>query len=310
MKSISKQIYEACQYLENHPDKSLTFVADLFKIDRHTLASRIKTYQDFTFFYENKYYCIPLEEQEPVKYFVENLNCSLTEVAQKFKIKCDTIKRRMAVMGYTYFQRYSNKFNRSAFKIVNTEEQAYWLGFFLADGYINEERNFLSVKLGEKDYNHLKKLAKFFKCENEDMIKEEDYENRTNPCYSICFNSKELVSDLKKYNLFQKKSGKEKPFLFENEILYKAYLRGMIDGDGHVENGYFKYVGSLESCEFVKEYFSKFYSFKENCRYIYPYGIIYSFEVRSVKVNEILKDIYLNSSIYLDRKYKEVLSFK
>lgn len=39
------------------------------------------------------------------------------------------------------------------------------------------------------------------------------------------------------------------------------------------------------------------------------HGNIYSFELRNKKVNEIIKDIYNNASIYLNRKYQTVQKF-
>ena len=91
-----------------------------------------------------------------------------------------------------------------------------------------------------------------------------------------------------------------------NENLVLAYLRGIIDGDGHIESGYFKLVGSKEVCQYVKEVFSQWYDFKSDKKYIYEYGTIYSFEIRSKNVNNILKRIYQDATIYLDRKYEIV----
>lgn len=43
-------------------------------------------------------------------------------------------------MGYDNSRRYQRNFNRNAFDKIETEADAYWLGFILADGYINEDR--------------------------------------------------------------------------------------------------------------------------------------------------------------------------
>ena len=132
---------------------------------------------------------------------------------------------------------------------------------------------------------------------------------KNNICSFVEFDSKELIQDLKLYNLYQGKSGNEQPINMPNEQMELAYLRGMIDGDGHVENGYFKYVGSLKSCQYIKNKFSKWYDFKNENKYIYKHGTIFSFEIRSKQVNEILKKIYNNATIYLDRKYQTVQNF-
>lgn len=146
--------------------------------------------------------------------------------------------------------------------------------------------------------------------ENEHIIKYETggAYTKDNLCASIEFHSKELITDLKQYKLFQKKSGKEQPIDMPNELLQLAYLRGMIDGDGHIENGYFKYVGSLQSCEYIKNKISKYYNFNPNNKYIYPKETIYSLEIRNKDINSVIKKIY-NGNIYLDRKYEIVQKF-
>lgn len=302
MKAITKSIYDACEYYENNPQESITKIADMFGVDRHTITNRFLNYKNFTYLKDDKYYWITEKEKEPVLFFIENEEISLISVAKKFGVKPDTIKRRMEVMGYSYNPRYKRQYNRSIFNQIETEEQAYWLGFFLADGYINEERKFLSVKLGAIDKKHLEKLAIFFGDKIESVKPD-------NNCYFIQFSSSELVQDLLKYNLHQNKSMQEIPYVFNNKKLEIAYIRGMIDGDGHVEDGYFKYVGSLASCEYMKNFFGNYYKYNSNCSYIYSHDKIYSFEIRSQKVNQILKTIYSNATVFLDRKYQTIKNF-
>ena len=54
------------------------------------------------------------------------------------------------------------KFNHNFFDVIDTEEKAYWLGFLMADGHINDRANCgalqLHIHLSKKDYNHLKKF--------------------------------------------------------------------------------------------------------------------------------------------------------
>ena len=244
------------------------------------------------------------------QYFIEQ-NEPITKVASQFGTKPDTIKKRMAVMGVDYVNKSLKTYNRLAFKDVNTEEQAYWLGFFLADAYINDNRGVLRVKLSNKDRKHLEKLAIFMQ-DSLTSIKEDiggAYE-RNNICPYLEYNCKTMIEDLHQYNLHAGKSGQEVPYCFNNSTLDAAYLRGMIDGDGHIEDGYFKYVGSKTSCEYVKAWFTQYVDFKEDCSYIYKHGAIYSFELRNKQANLALKELYLNAAIYLDRKYETVLNFK
>lgn len=311
MKKISYNLYSACEYANDNIDESITQIANKFGVDRHSISAHRNDYQNFCYKKDNDCYFLSKEELAPVKYFLENPNISLSAVASQFKTKPDTIKRRMAVIGEEYQTRYKRNFNRSIFHIIDTPEKAYWLGFILADGYINEDRGFLKIKLAEKDRQHLVKFLTFI-GDNEEVIKEETGGAYTldNKCVSIEFDSRELVNDLVQYNLHQNKSGKECPIDMPNEEYTLAYIRGMIDGDGHIEDGYFKYVGSLESCEYLKNIFSQWFPFQEDCKYIYLKETIYSFEIRNKKINNILKKIYDNSTIYLDRKYQVVQKIK
>lgn len=308
MKKISKNLYEACDYVTNNNNNcSYTEIAKKFATDRHSISNHLEDYKSYEYQFNDCYYLITPTEKEPVEYFISNPELSLTDVAKKFKTKTDTIKRRMAVMGIKYQPRNIKQYNRKAFTDISTEEQAYWLGFILADGYINEDRGFLRIKLGEIDTNHLVKFATFMQEPNA-TIKTDigGAYSRNNKCVYLEYSSRDLVNDLKKYGLHQKKSGIEKPYIFNDENLVLAYLRGIIDGDGHIESGYFKLVGSKEVCQYVKEVFSQWYDFKSDKKYIYEYGTIYSFEIRSKNVNNILKRIYQDATIYLDRKYEIV----
>lgn len=307
MISISKQLYDAVIYKENNPDQSLTLIAEKFNVDRHSIAKYDSEYlkKNFKYKYDNKIYYIQPKEKEPVEYFIDHPDLSLAAVAKKFHCKTDTIKRRMVVMGYKYETRYKRKFNRNKFNQVTTPEEAYWLGFLLADGYINEDRGFIKIKLAIKDKEHLYKFANFME-EKDPMLIEETggAYNKSNPCISIEFDSRQLINNLLKYNLHQAKSTKEQPYCFNDNELDSAYIRGMIDGDGHIEENFLKYVGSLESCLYIKNYLEKYIEYNQTAKYIYEYGTIYCFELHRNNIKEILKNIYPKNCIALDRKYK------
>lgn len=48
--------------------------------------------------------------------------------------------------------------NQNFFDDIDTEEKAYWLGFLYADGYNNEKRKEVKIRLAIKDEEHLLKL--------------------------------------------------------------------------------------------------------------------------------------------------------
>ena len=53
------------------------------------------------------------------------------------------------------------EYNRHIFDNIDSAEKAYWLGFIVADGYLNDDKNMLRIKLGDKDKIHLEKFINF-----------------------------------------------------------------------------------------------------------------------------------------------------
>lgn len=64
------------------------------------------------------------------------------------------------------------EYNRHVFDTIDTNEKAYWLGFIIADGYLNDNKNMLRIKLSDKDKRHLEKFIKFLDG-NSSMLKKE-----------------------------------------------------------------------------------------------------------------------------------------
>lgn len=176
-----------------------------------------------------------------------------------------------------------------------------------------KKRGFVQIKVGDIDKNHLIKFANYMQDETQESIKQEfgGAYTKDNTVWTVRYNSRQVVNNLKKFNLFQAKSGKEIPFKIDNPKLKRAYVRGMIDGDGCIRKSYLKYVGSYESCKYIKDYFGEWISYKNDCKYILKnYEKIYSFELRRKSSIDILYKIYANSTIFLDRKYEKVVMLK
>lgn len=79
-------------------------------------------------------------------------------------------------------------YNKNAFNRIETEEDAYWLGFLLADGYVSGGiKPFIQLKLGAKDLEHLKKFVKYLKYDSFNVIKETTggAYSKNNKCYVV-----------------------------------------------------------------------------------------------------------------------------
>lgn len=316
MNIMSEKLYNACEYATkfNSDNLSLSAIADTFKVDRHSLSKHLQDYLKFEYHYQNSYYYISNEEKIPVIAYLNNSTYTFSDIQKIYKIKSDTLKRRLSVMGYDNSRRYQRNFNRNAFDKIETEADAYWLGFILADGYINEDRQFLKIKLGKKDKNHLLKFANYMQEENPKLIEEFGGAiTKDNLCVGIEYDSSTLIENLKKYKLCQAKSGKEIPIYFNDIELTKAYIRGIIDGDGCISPSVkgIKVLGSLATCEYIKDFFGKYYNYQPEKEYIHKYGVIYCFELKNkIALKVIKEELYQNATIYLDRKYKQALNIE
>ena len=99
-------------------------------------------------------------------------------------------------------------YNQTIFNNIDSPEKAYWLGFILADGYINEKKAFMRIKLQECDKNHLDKFVKFIDGDK-GMIKYETHNITYNKQYYVEVNGREFIKSLNNHNIRQGKSSKE-----------------------------------------------------------------------------------------------------
>ena len=117
--------------------------------------------------------------------------------------------------------------NEKIFKKVNTEEQAYWLGFFSGDGNISE--NSINLTLKASDYPHLLKWKKFTKWNGKDY-----YYKKTNS-WRVSFRSTKIKKDLFLFGVTPRKTFTIKfPYNMLNKKLIHHYIRGLFDADGSI----------------------------------------------------------------------------
>lgn len=194
------------------------------------------------------------------------------------------------------------EYNRHIFDKINTPEKAYWLGFIVADGYLNVERRMLRIKLGNKDKHHLEKFILFLNGDNT-MLKSETHNITGNTQWYVSTYSQEIKDALLKLNVEQAKSGKEHiPPI--DKIYYRDFIRGLWDGDGFIREN-LKGIGLVSSYEclcFVQNHFKN----KLNIQplKIYPHYNTFKIEYCSTKnaIPKIISYLYQDNDVALDRK--------
>lgn len=193
-------------------------------------------------------------------------------------------------------------YNRNIFNKIDSEEKAYWLGFIVADGYLNINKHMLRIKLGNRDRSHLIKFIKFIGG-NEEMLKSEIHSETGNENFYVSLYSKEVMNDLLSLGIEQAKSGKEKVCNIDKKY-YRDFIRGLWDGDGFIRENLsgIGLVGSEEVLAFVQNYFNDSLGVKP--LKIYPHCNTFKIEYRSTRkaIPLILNHLYGDKDVALDRK--------
>jgi intein-encoded DNA endonuclease-like protein len=136
------------------------------------------------------------------------------------------IKDELSKIRYTY--------DTDVFQEINSETQAYWLGFISADGCIVNKGNGayrLKITLKESDFEHLIKFNKFLKGDLQLKYKTVYLNSQPYKTVEIVINSSQICKDLINLNITSNKTYTlELPNI--NQDLIPHFLRGFTDGDG------------------------------------------------------------------------------
>ncbi len=252
-------------------------------------------------------------------YYMEMKTSEISKILNRTMSAIELKASRMGLKKYPYTCNYNY------FDEIDTEEKAYWLGFFTADGWINKSKKtnagVAGIELQYGDIGHLKKFNKSISGNYQitdrwrtcSLSKDKDKKNHM--CCIRIFSST-MYNSLSKIGFSNDKSY---DFHIPNiqQDLIKHYIRGYFDGDGC-----FCFTNKSFSISFITASHSlhedllkilEENSIKVNSRvFVNEYGTtmyrpeIYRF---NDKIN-FLDWIYKDSNIYLDRKYKKYLKVK
>jgi hypothetical protein len=227
---------------------------------------------------------------------------SATFIAKQFNLRHPNFIRTLRKEGIEVIpKKYVPTFNYKVFDEIDTEEKAYWLGFLYADGSIQRKGNHVEISLKLSDFDHLEKYKNFL--ESSLMVKKDSFRCRFTVCnehfnYRLinlgCTNNKSLTLKFPDKNIFKSKD------------LIRHFIRGYFDGDGGISyTEKCKSTSILGTFEFLTELLTYLpcqkKTFYRDKRWTgNTFGIQYS-KIDSV---DLLNYLYLDSNIYLDRKYK------
>lgn len=211
------------------------------------------------------------------------------------------------------------------FSNIETEVQAYLLGFYAADGNINEKRKTLRIHLQKQDSElvYLYKDiiapdARTFTVEEHKTTGRNGKEITAHESFGVDIVSSELCNDLVNLGFGYRKSYEKLTMKKIPEDLKVHFIRGYFDGDGTIivwlsrEEGKSDRVrGKFEICAKnndllleIIEFFSK-HNIKINLNYLKRddmYRISISSRSEVIKIFHLLYD---NSNFYLSRKFSK-----
>jgi DNA-binding transcriptional regulator WhiA len=225
------------------------------------------------------------------------------EIAHKYNIHRSTVQKYL-INGGIKLRKKTPEIRVNHFYFSKyTEENCYWAGFILADGYIRQKNRFtLEIKLQKGDVDHLYKFKKSIEYDGR-VIERETY-------YSITISSQQLIKDLaQNFDIFNKKSltcciSDKIPQKFLRE-----YIRGYFDGDGcisYTTMDTISFLGTEKTINFIRNYFYEIVDVRlksKDMPNIILHGNIFTIYYYGKPAFKCLNHLYKNSKMFLDRKY-------
>ena len=200
---------------------------------------------------------------------------------------------------------------------IETEEQAYWFGYIMADGYNHVSGRLLQFTQAEQDKEMVYKLRDFFGHGGICITDNSVHENLQN-LYMLSIYSRELSNNLTSLGCHNKKS-LDMVFPKISDYLFWPFVRGYFDGDGCIysliresDNGLALECPIVCSNSFAIEFIERLNLFDVKCM-VQHLGK--NKLCTTVRINGILNGckfltkMYENSTIHNPRKYQKFLSF-
>ena len=240
-----------------------------------------------------------------LKFYKEN-KITLQYCSKEFSIDRHILSKYFKTKDIVINPNGKQNINSDIFKIIDTEEKAYWLGFLYADGNISDN-NTISLELSTTDKNHLVKFNSFL---NKSLDIRED-KNRVR----CIFKDTKIKNDLVNLGCIPRKSLILK-FPKDKQVpknLKRHFVRGYIDGDGSIYKTNNNIHISILGTKHFLENLVKYFRLKErtlyknnknnnsNCYFIQFSGKL------AIKVIELF---YNDCNIKLERKYNKFVEYE
>lgn len=203
------------------------------------------------------------------------------------------------------------KLKEDIFDCIDSDEKAYWLGWYMTDGYNHQSKCCVALRLQEGDKEILEKLKTFLETDAPIYT----FKRGEHKYVELNICSPHFSDSLAKLGVVQcKVHNKSIPNIDDKFI--RSFLRGYFDGDGCVsiiprkdrgvdsKTYQVTFTGNKEPIVFIENKLRE--ELELNVRKINPqhksYSIHYSGKIICTK---ILNWLYKDATVYLQRKYNK-----
>jgi hypothetical protein len=208
--------------------------------------------------------------------------------------------------------------NKDIFKSIDTQEKAYFLGLFHADGYNDVKRGKIEISLQEEDSYILKNISSLF-FGNRPLQNRPPGKKGKKNMHKLYVPIRKISEDLLSFGCIQDKTVNLK-FPNLQEELIRHYIRGMFDGDGCFKikknqrnyiNGEFSIISTKEWHKKAKFYIEKLTGVKSGVSISkYTYINLYNTCIYSQEnLLSIYNFLYKDANLFLNRKKLKMEKF-
>ena len=260
--------------------------------------------------------------KEELEFLINNYQTmTANEIANKLgRTKC-AVQLKANRIGLKLEDKYH--YDKNYFENISSPNQAYWLGFFYADGYVVKGKTNAeaAIELQKSDAAHLKKLNKCiggnvevgFRKRSARLIVNQPV-GPSEACF-IRFYSTKMVNDLISHGCIERKSLTKKAPVGVPENFMRDFIRGYFDGNGTVAHKYHRKVDKYYLAVCIETASDDFVEWLSNYLKEHGFSNVISKDTYAWKINlhapdnwAFLDYIYKDADVYLDRKYQRYLS--
>lgn len=293
--------------------KSAKYIAKQLGVSYQSILNRAKKWGISFSEYCSRKNPLRMKEQQDLILSKLNDGYGCKEMAEELGYSPSRLSRFVTSLGY-HFPVNTYDVDLNFFKKIDNEIKAYVLGFFGADGSVDQNNNGFKFQIADLDL--LERIKEELGYTGPIIKRKNKRKEHHKDLYTLSIRRKEMGEDLARLGYMNRKT-----FLLEfptNDIvpdgLMPCYLRGYIDGDGNVSHYAkrnslsVKLIGNEQFIKGYVDYVSKKVNVHLSCfKKINNYVASVDGNLQSLR---FLDYIYKDATIYLDRKYQIYNTFR